>query len=1212
MDKQEYIQDSIDKLFTTWMRRAAGFGALIFMLLAFLDFVVFREHFAIFLVYRVAISSFLLLIAVLAGKTVNRTALRSFGLAAIAASAVTIEAMILHTGGHHSSYATGMILLAVIALTFVPADFPFHATTAAVIYGIYLLPIIMAGRMDDTLTFFTTNFFMCSIILTVVVFRYLSMQSIRKQLGTEYELIASNRRVRESENYFRSIAEVSEILIYRLSARGEVSYVSPAIAEQFGYETKDAVGRHFLDFVMPVSHAAANAVFHVLFSGQSVRDTDLQLRRADGSSFDATINMTPVFHNGEMIEAQGIVINITKRKRAEEEVRRLAVEQKIILDNIASGVFFLKSRTVIWTNMKAATMFDYSLEEIFGKDVSLFYPDRESFEELGIEAYPLLPQGKTYSVERQMKKKGGEIIWCSLIGQAVNALDLEQGSIWLLDDITERKLLGEELKKYQTQLEEMVATRTVELEKTIAQLEAEAIERKRAEEALKESEERFKKLLDNAPIAISIINMDGTVEYVNQKHPEIMGYDLQDIPTLECWWSQAYPEQTDRTRIKETWYKLTQRVFQGEKIAAVNRRVVCKDGTIKELELSFSAAASKIIVAFGDITERKRAEEKLRESENRFRTLFEKANEGIMLFSIKTEIIAVNESYARMHGYSVEEMLDISLWDLNVTLDPQTHAARLNRVIAEGSIVFEVEHRHKAGHTFPLEVSVTVIELNNEKFFLCFHHDISERKKAEKELREKEAKMRAMLESFDGLIYICSPDYRVEFMNENLVRRTGRNAVGEPCYAVLNDRNSICPWCVNERVSKGEIIRYEIQSPKDGLWYHVVNTPIRHDGGSVSKLAMFLDVTERKKAEIALMKSEERYRRLVASVTDYIYTVTVEDGKPVVTEHGEGCFAVTGYSPNQYEADTDLWYRMICDADRDAVIEQSRMIIAGEKTEPLEHRIVHRDGSIRWVRNVMVPLFDKHWQLVSFDGLISDITEKKMLEEKLEKARMLEEENLKFFSRRLIEVQEEERRAIARELHDEIGQSLTGMKLSVEIIADSLPSEHADNIRSIEVSLGELLSLVRNISLDLRPAMLDEFGLVNTLIWYFERYTSRTGISVDFIRTGADRRFDRQKEIALYRITQEAMTNVARYAEVMCVLVEFIIGQDRVTVRIKDEGRGFDIENTTNSGSGLSIMRERAIILRGTFSLSSAPGKGTEITVEIPLQDKRNAQKGIL
>ncbi len=107
-----------------------------------------------------------------------------------------------------------------------------------------------------------------------------------------------------------------------------------------------------------------------------------------------------------------------------------------------------------------------------------------------------------------------------------------------------------------------------------------------------------------------------------------------------------------------------------------------------------------------------------------------------------------------------------------------------------------------------------------------------------------------------------------------------------------------------------------------------------------------------------------------------------------------------------------------------------------------------------------------------------------------------------------------------------------------------------------------MLAIVRNMSLNLRPAMLDDFGLVSTLHWYFERYKSQTGISVDFRQTGADRRFDQQKEIALYRITQEALTNVARHAGVKSVLVELIIEQDRVTLRIRDKGQGFDTENT--------------------------------------------------
>jgi PAS domain S-box-containing protein len=612
MDKQEYIQDSSDKLFTLWLRRVVVFGALMFLFLSLLDFVVFREHLARFLVYRIVAASFLLLISVLAGKTANKTVLRALALAAVAASAVTIEVMILQTGGHHSPYATGMILLAVTALVFVPADFPFHVATAAVIYGIYLLPIIMAERVDDILTFFTTTFFMCSIILTVVIFRYLSMQSLRKQLGAEYELIVSGNRLQESEDYFRSIAEVSEIVIFRLSVLGEVSYVSPPVAEQFGYEPKDAMGRHFLDFVMPVSYATANAVFQVLLSGQSVRDTDLQLRRADGSSFEATINMTPVIHNGEVLEAQGIIINITKRKKAEEEVRRLAVEQRIILDNIASGVFFLKSRTVIWANMKAATMFDYSLEEILGKNVSMFYPDREGYEELGMEAYSLLPRGKTYSVDRQMKKKGGEIIWCSLVGQAVNVLDPDQGSIWLLDNITERKLLGEELKKYQTQLEEMVAARTAELEHTIALLGSEAEQRTKVEKELENSEKQFRTIIETSNEGIIIHDLSiETALYVNQAFANMLGKTTEELIGQHI--SELHPPDA-----MDHVYTEFQKHSTGEKSRSADIPFLHKDGSLIYADVSsnrISMAGADLQVAFfRDVTERRKAQEALKEN----------------------------------------------------------------------------------------------------------------------------------------------------------------------------------------------------------------------------------------------------------------------------------------------------------------------------------------------------------------------------------------------------------------------------------------------------------------------------------------------------------------------------------------------------------------------------------------------------------------------
>jgi PAS domain S-box-containing protein len=131
-------------------------------------------------------------------------------------------------------------------------------------------------------------------------------------------------------------------------------------------------------------------------------------------------------------------------------------------------------------------------------------------------------------------------------------------------------------------------------------------------------------------------------------------------------------------------------------------------------------------------------------------------------------------------------------------------------------------------------------------------------------LQESEAKYRAMVESFDGLIYVCSQDYRVEFMNDRCIERTGYNAVGEFCYRALHGRDSICPWCVNERVLQGETVRWEVQSPKDNRWYYIVNTPIYRIHGKISKQAMILDITDRKRVE-QLLDAEREILAMVAT-----------------------------------------------------------------------------------------------------------------------------------------------------------------------------------------------------------------------------------------------------------------------------------------------------------------------------------------------------------
>jgi PAS domain S-box-containing protein len=158
---------------------------------------------------------------------------------------------------------------------------------------------------------------------------------------------------------------------------------------------------------------------------------------------------------------------------------------------------------------------------------------------------------------------------------------------------------------------------------------------------------------------------------------------------------------------------------------------------------------------------------------------------------------------------------------------------------------------------------------------------------------------------------------------------------------------------------------------------------VYENGKTIGTRGIVIDVSKIKFIEKSLQESEARYKKLVSAITDYIYTVTVENGKAVSTVHGPGCESVTGYSSEEFQNDPYLWYKIIFEKDREAVINQANKILSDKAVDPLEHRITHKDGTLRWVRNTPVPHFDETGKLVAYDGLISDITERKLAEEKL-------------------------------------------------------------------------------------------------------------------------------------------------------------------------------------------------------------------------------------
>jgi signal transduction histidine kinase len=211
-------------------------------------------------------------------------------------------------------------------------------------------------------------------------------------------------------------------------------------------------------------------------------------------------------------------------------------------------------------------------------------------------------------------------------------------------------------------------------------------------------------------------------------------------------------------------------------------------------------------------------------------------------------------------------------------------------------------------------------------------------------------------------------------------------------------------------------------------------------------------------------------------------------------------------------------------------------------------------------------------------------------------------ERQQFLARQLVKVQEDERRSLSRELHDEIGQMLTGLQFTIKSIMPESTEEQRNKLDQIQILISVIISQIRELSINLRPSLLDDLGILPTLVWYFDRYEAKTGVRVSFDHQNLDQRFSPELEITAFRIVQEALTNVARYAEADNAEVKINILGSVMQVEIHDRGRGFDITLLPkNQSVGLDGMRERTFAVGGIMEIQSQPGKGTDILATLPI-----------
>ena len=276
----------------------------------------------------------------------------------------------------------------------------------------------------------------------------------------------------------------------------------------------------------------------------------------------------------------------------------------------------------------------------------------------------------------------------------------------------------------------------------------------------------------------------------------------------------------------------------------------------------------------------------------------------------------------------------------------------------------------------------------------------------------------------------------------------------------------------------------------------------------------------------------------------------------------------------------------------------ARSLRTGEQVLDEETDIRRGDGSRGTVHFSSTPIRDRTGRITDTVVIVHDASEQKQAFKQVIAA----QERLRTLSRQLLEIQETERRHLARELHDEVGQMLTGLRMLLTSRSDVAVDAIKRRIEQALVMVDELLDKARRLSFDLRPPALDQLGLLPAVLTFFERSSDETGVRVDFRHYGLEKRFGHDVETTAYRIIQESLTNVVRHAGVTEATVRIWATNDVLSLQIEDRGHGFDLEAVlvAPQSTGLAGMQERVKLLGGVLRIESSPGNGTQIAAELP------------
>ncbi|HEY5914295.1 MAG TPA: PAS domain S-box protein [Verrucomicrobiae bacterium] len=536
------------------------------------------------------------------------------------------------------------------------------------------------------------------------------------------------------------------------------------------------------------------------------------------------------------------------------------------------------------------------------------------------------------------------------------------------------------------------------------------------------------------------------------------------------------------------------------------------------------------------------------------------------------------------------------------------------------AMVERIQHWHEA-----LEAEVRKRTTDLEQVNSSLQAEIAGRRHAEDALRRQRDNFRRLLDSMAGGVYVVNSKFDIQYVNPVLEKEFGPVA-GRKCHEYFHDRQAACPWCQHAAVMGGQTVRWEWQCARTGKTYDLLDTPLDNRDGSRSKLEIFRDITERKRVEVALRQSEERFRTVADFTYDWEFWVSPDKQFVYMSP---SCARITGYTREEFAREPELFSRIVHPEDCRVLTEHLAGDMAQQGPCELEFRIQRRDGQERWIAHVCQAVWDDQGGFLGRRASNRDITERKLAEEALRRAR--DELELKVCERtaelvtansslqaeigqrksleaRIVEISEYEQRRIGRDLHDGLCQHLTGLahlcNATCHKLAQVVPEE-VETLRRTGDLVHQALAQAHNLARGLFPVSLQADGLMMALEQLVLEFKTMYPAAISFVCEPPVLIEDNATSTHLYRIAQEALSNALKHSHCSAVTVTLSADARARRLSVCDNGGGLPDHRPQSTGLGLDTMRFRARAIGAHLEIKSRTHGGTEVICTLSDDNQR-------